>query len=729
MNNLAADQIIKLVNELIAVSQCNFERRLLVISGGQHQTLHDATLILQHLKPTAVCWVGDDAPPGVNSLQATQATTALGSEIPLIVFNAWSGLHPDAFCALAGTLTGGGVMILLTPSLHRWSARADPDYARMIPYGYSVDDVRGHFLQRITRAFADSLPIVLWNADQQAPVFAPDCFTVKAQADGKGGLAVDEQDRALQVLCECMHQTPPEIVVITADRGRGKSALMGRLAARLLKQAPLRVIVTAARPAAVRQVLAWADHEKRNLGVTGEGPVFMAPDKLIAGGESADCLLIDEAAMLPLDLLKSLIDRFPRAVLASTVHGYEGTGRGLKLKLFPWLASRRQRWQSLPLVQPLRWRQQDPLEQWLSEVFCLADEVSEVIDLSADWQVLLIDQQTLAADPTLTHAVFGLLMTAHYRTTPSDLRDLLDGPNFQVWGLCIGDQIAGVCLIAEEGGFADAALCAQIMAGKRRPRGHLLPQVLAFHCHAPAMLGERCARIVRIAIAPALQGQGWGKRLLAEVESRLGAQGISLLGSSFALEPSVLRFWLHAGMQVLRVGATRESASGLPSCVVAKALPAFSGGQPTALAAEIVRLRDQCRTEFHAVAPRLFPGLPPEIFALLKVDVAAPRESQPCTQQRLQSLQARLQRFVVGALPFESALGALQQGWQKFGESGDIPNNGAGLTRAQVKQILFGQVPLKDIANAAALSGRDALLEALQSLFAVICSQNQRPLN
>ncbi|MCG7973391.1 MAG: DUF1726 domain-containing protein, partial [Candidatus Thiodiazotropha taylori] len=37
------------------------------------------------------------------------------------MYNAFSGFDPDAFGAVSGTLTGGGLLLLLTPSLDHWA--------------------------------------------------------------------------------------------------------------------------------------------------------------------------------------------------------------------------------------------------------------------------------------------------------------------------------------------------------------------------------------------------------------------------------------------------------------------------------------------------------------------------------------------------------------------------------------------------------------------------------
>lgn len=49
---------------------------------------------------------------------------------------------------------------------------------------------------------------------------------------------------------------------------------------------------------------------------------------------SPDLLAIDEAAAIPLDTLKPMVFNSQcTTIISSTIHGYEGTGRSLSLKL------------------------------------------------------------------------------------------------------------------------------------------------------------------------------------------------------------------------------------------------------------------------------------------------------------------------------------------------------------------------------------------------------------
>ncbi|CBL45013.1 Predicted ATPase (DUF699) [gamma proteobacterium HdN1] len=742
------------------------ERRLLVLEGERGVLLSHLAALWPACASRRRLWVGVCSANlgmpdwlGGKALSFERALKTLGSEQDFIVFDVYAGFHPDAFCALAGTLVGGGVMVLMMPSLETLEGWHDPDYLRMLPYG--VDSAKGgpdspshFFLSRLVRALQLApmvmrlalpagqpvtvgpmasvdreiceLPLGCGLSDSvRADVFVASAFVANAYVTPA---ALARQQEVLTAIEQSASGSPVPIV-ITADRGRGKSALLGQLAARWQGCYGLRVAVCAALPQAAQQVFDWAAKEAHRIGVVGPMPAFFAPDALLelvatASPVGYDALFIDEAAMLPLFTLQSLIERFPRVVLASTQHGYEGTGRGLAIKLFPWLRRHFSGWRHFHLDQPMRWASSDPLEPWLSRLFFLRIDRSFpnhlLVGASASAaRVVHIPQQLLASDELILTQVFELLASAHYRTTPSDLRDLLDGPNLKLWALLISNQIVGVCLVAMEGGFQDAGLCREILAGKRRPRGHLLPQIAAFHLHSPQLLAWRAARVVRITVAPELQGRGFGSRLLSGVVRVLSRCSVQWWGSSFALDPQVYRFWEKQGLKVLRIGASRESVSGLPSCLVGAAL-----GEGDELSNEVHKELETLQLQWQREAVfQHKAGLLPDFAFYL---TGGGGGVEPLSDAERVRNHARMRRFADGGLPLESALGVLMRMWhlrpinnviEAFCE---IPLNAKyqALWRAVVP-LLQGEVSLAVWFDQAAGLGRKQATEGLRRFVAL----------
>jgi tRNA(Met) cytidine acetyltransferase len=350
------------------------------------------------------------------------------------------------------------------------------------------------------------------------------------------------------------------VSVLLAERGRGKSAVLG-FAARACLQRGLRVLLCAPSRAAAGSVF-------RHAGVHID---FCAPDNLLLDETiTADILLIDEAAAIPLPMLLQLLQRFPHCVLATTTDGYEGTGQGFVLRFLRELDALAPGWQQLPLRSPVRWGVGDPLEQCLYDMLLLGaheakiDLDDSVIDSA---KVEVVSQQALLENPVLLQDIFGLLRSAHYRTTPDDLRFLFDGPAVSLYRLHHANQTLAVALLVEEGSL-DANMAAQIAAGKRRPRGHMLVQTLAVHLKQSQYLQQRVARVVRIAVHTQCQRAGLGSHLLQAVIDDQQQRGVHCIGSSFSATPDVLSFWINNGFELLRIGHKRQASSAAPAALV-----------------------------------------------------------------------------------------------------------------------------------------------------------------
>ena len=189
-----------------------------------------------------------------------------------------------------------------------------------------------------------------------------------------------------------------------------------------------------------------------------------------------------------------------------------------------------------------------------------------------------LDRDQLYSDKKRLKALFGLLIVAHYQTTPGDLRSLLDGPNMSVWVIEQNSQLLAAALVSEEGDFEDA-LAESIWRGQRRPRGHLLPQTLSFQAGFRASASFRFWRVVRIAVDPQWRRRGLGKRLLAVLARQARDQQCDFIGSSFAASAEVVDFWNDSGCVPVHLGNRRDTCSGYYSVVVVSALSAVGAEQ------------------------------------------------------------------------------------------------------------------------------------------------------
>ncbi|HED34658.1 MAG TPA: tRNA(Met) cytidine acetyltransferase [Gammaproteobacteria bacterium] len=507
-----------------------------------------------------------------NATPPARAATKLGEEYERVFFDVPDSINPDALGVVSGVLCGGGCLLLMLPEKIHWQ------------------NDRGLFKQHVDRLLKSD-EAVFYFSDEKAvpcpeyvsatPVTTPTTTTVDSVQSYHSPYLSYDQQAAVETITHMLQSRDQVCCVLTSGRGRGKSSALGLLSAKIFQNNDIAILLTAPR-LSVAEPLFRQLHQLCPEGVSQRGVFeyqksrlnFIAPDALIEKLPVADVLLIDEAAVIPVSMLKQLLVHYPRIVFSTTTHGYEGTGRGFVLKFYKLLDHFRPGWEKLELHQPVRWSKDDPLEKCIEKLLflnirpVLSPEMPASVN---DCQFVLIDRQTLIENSTEQSAVFSLLVFAHYRTSPSDFQYLLDSPDVRIYALKYQQQVIAVLVINQEGGF-DAALSREIYRGVRRPRGHLLAQTLCFHAGSEMAACLNYARVMRIAVHPELQQRGLGSYLLQKVVEEEKAAGIDIIGSSFSATPELLRFWNKAGFDVLRMGFSRDHVSAAHSAVVAMAL-------------------------------------------------------------------------------------------------------------------------------------------------------------
>lgn len=548
-------------------------RQFIVLSGESDWCRAQAQVLLPE---EHVIWISSAAPAKVKTLTARQAINLLGGELDALVFDAHSGFDADVFGAVSGVLRGGGVLLMLTPELSAWPDQVKSDTDSLQIHGYSFADSRHRFIRRLSRLLSSASGLVHVRQGEPLPAISVEPVVGVAAVD------IQEQTQAVAAVVKVAtgHRRRP--LVLTADRGRGKSAALGMAAAELIHKGKRRILVTAPRMDAVTPLFQHAaallplcKQSNGLIELEDQRIEFVAPDALVLDPQKADLLLVDEAAGIPAALLQKLLSYYSRIAFATTVHGYEGTGRGFAVRFNRVLDQLAPQWKPLQLNQPIRWAAADPLEKFTFDALLLDaepanDELLQDVSLAS---VLIehLSRDQLLVDEALLRQLFGLLVIAHYRTTPMDLLDLLDGPNVSLWVSRYQGVVVAAALMAKEGDF-DSALAKEVWQGKRRPRGHLLPQTLAAKVGLQEAAQLNYQRIIRIAVHPALQGRGLGSQLLHHLTDWSGEQGMDYIGSSFGATEELLRFWYRAGLRPVRLGMRQEASSGAHSALMLKPL-------------------------------------------------------------------------------------------------------------------------------------------------------------
>lgn len=674
-------------------------RKPVLITGSAADTL-SCVAAWQAQQDLAVLWLSARALDNAWVLPAGKANHELGREADAVVVDVYSGLAVDAVAALAGCVRAGGWLIVLAPPLAEWVTFDDPEYQRLTVEPFGVGGVRRHFLARSARLWATDPRVVRHSAT--APL--PPLSVPPSQSPAAQPTATPGQAEVIAAIVQRVVSRQCAPVVLQADRGRGKSAALGLAAAQLQDQG-YRVCVTAPRPEAAETLLRFAARDDR------AAPAFFAPDALVQSLPEADVILVDEAAALAPALLLPLLRHYRWVVLATTVQGYEGTGQGFLLRFSRHLDQEFSGWVLLKLEQPMRWDDDDPLDGFVNDWLLLnacAEPPAPPLSGSPDPTLREITPELNRIDEPLLRSVHGLLVSAHYRTRPSDARTLLDGPNVRTWIAEHQAQVIAVVMVAEEG-CLPSPLCDAIAEGRRRPHGHVLAQSLAVHLNVVEALREKSWRVVRIAVHSHWQRRGIGQWLLEQIEQQAGNEGVSLLGSVFAASDDVLAFWQRCGFHVVRIGINREATSGAYPAVVLR--PINAQGQSLYAAA---------RARFEQTFPYSLADTPSPWPAALVVNAwqhAQYREDEPLSPGD----QIDLNQFLAGVKTYENAAAALFRAALRAMRAGHLLQ----LTSAQ-QALLIGKIlqkqPWPSLIHTQGYAGQKQIRAALREAIAALAA-------
>lgn len=553
-------------------------RRPYLISGEESWVRRSLQTLIPHAFTADACWLSDNAPKRVSCTPHKNYAELIGRDVSLLVYDTFQGFNADCFGLISGAVPGHGLFIMLTPPLLEW-----PLYQESTPYSSheSLGSSAGNssvFLSYFSRALINSRTFTKFeqggNESSMLQIEHDDHVTPGVPTP-ESFEASDDQSQAISSIIRVANGHRKRPLVLTADRGRGKTSALGIAAARLIMDRPRRIIFTAPRWSAVALAFNYAENilsaqvgklikKKHSLQFNQAEIIYIPPDVIISDFSDADLLLIDEAAGLPTPILTQLLQRYSRVVFSTTVHGYEGTGRGFEVRFKSVINRLTPQWQSFHMHEPVRWSAGDALEQFVFEVLLLnAEPCSSAIARSVEVDKLLfseMDIQRLLKNQKQLVELFGLMVLAHYQTSPNDLRMMLDTPGVRLFTLTENGHIIAATWLVEEGELSEEKTL-KIIQGKRRFKGHLVAQSIANHLGLMQSAMLRSARFVRVTVHPDTQGRGIGTHLVDYVVKRIAAE-YDYLSSSFGATTDLVNFWLKNGFKPLRLGFKREASSG-----------------------------------------------------------------------------------------------------------------------------------------------------------------------
>ncbi len=572
------------------------ERRILVIAGDRERGYDALERVLDAVPVgiTDTTLIGPDDRLRCEHRPQSNAGDLLGTTRDVVILDAHAELRPNALGTVVGAVDGGGLLVFLTPPLEEWPDRRGAFDESLVVPPFERADVTGRFRRRFVETLRAHRGVAIVDLEtgrieddgrtEPAPRLATETASDPLEAAPPArrfptaayeACLTDDQAEAVAALesLAAGSDDGKRAVVLEADRGRGKSSAAG-LAAGALAADGADVLVTAPRWRNAREAFERAEElcetleqtaavEPRRLETLAGGRVrFCDPSEAVESLDAADAVVVDEAAALPVSRLESLLAA-DRVAFATTIHGYEGAGRGFSVRFRDRLAESDHEVVDRTLVEPIRYAAGDPVEVWAFHALLLDARppvgplVADATPETATYRRLGPDD--LLADETLLREAFGLLVLAHYRTEPNDLARLLDAPNLEARALVHDGRVVSVALLAREGNLSAETRAMMYEGG--RVRGNMLPDVLTSQLRDESAGEPAGIRVVRIATHHEARSRGLGSRLLECIHEEFAAD-VDWLGTGFGATPGLLRFWRENGYRTVHVSTTRNDASG-----------------------------------------------------------------------------------------------------------------------------------------------------------------------
>ncbi len=399
---------------------------------------------------------------------------------------------------------------------------------------------------------------------------------------------VDQAKALLTFVDAISEKTLRSTVTLTAARGRGKSAALGVAIAAAVAHGYCNIFITSPSPENLKtlfefvikgfDVLNYMDHVDYTI-LQSTNPEFnkaivrvnvhrqhrqtiqyIQPQDAHVLGQ-AELLVIDEAAAIPLPMVKKLMGPY-LVFMASTINGYEGTGRSLSLKLIQQLREQsrsggrakedtdvadtsngeatrnggktftgRRSLREITLSEPIRYAQGDAVEKWLNRLLCLDATLpksrmnTQGCPHPSQCQLLHINRDTLFSfhpvSEKFLQQMMALYVASHYKNSPNDLQLMSDAPAHQLFVLVppIDNDATRLpeplCVIqvALEGRISRQSVLNSLSRGQRAG-GDLIPWVVSQQFQDSEFAGLSGSRIVRIATNPDYLNMGYGSRAL-----------------------------------------------------------------------------------------------------------------------------------------------------------------------------------------------------------------------
>ncbi len=558
-------------------TRCN-QRRLLVLAGPRDwgiSVLRKILLELPFERKIVFTWQKDfEVPAEIEELKNVDAY--LGTTYEFLAMDVHHSFIPNDLGKLVSIVKGGGFVVLLTPKFDEWIQSTNFFHEVILTPPYTLNDIRHNFVKWVIKKLMEHKGIAIVNPEGVVKYSKVKCEkyrrTVTVPENAKFPRQIYEmcltqdQIRVLQ-MGESLEKRG--VMVITADRGRGKSSALGMLAGSLAGKVR-RICVTAPDMNNLNEFFRFLEktlqirginYKRRRKSVMGKkfSIEYVEPASIVP--HRYDMIFVDEAAGIPVPLLLKYL-KSRRVVYSTTTHGYEGTGRSFSIRFMGALKKSGRNYITVEMTEPIRYARNDPVERWLFDTLLLDSEPVQLQSVEPERTVYRkYAIEDLLDNESKLREYYGIFVLAHYRNNPNDFGILCDAPNQELRVLEYEGHIVCSVQLAKEGGIEDYA---EDLYYGETPPGNIIPDVIIKHYRMRDFAKYKGYRIVRIATHPEFMDMGLGTEMLRNIKK----EPVDWVGSSFGATARLLRFWLKNGFYPVHISPKINEVTGEYSVIV-----------------------------------------------------------------------------------------------------------------------------------------------------------------
>ena len=282
------------------------QRQCVILKGDAKWCRESAKHLLTDFEQDTLLYISNTLEQDVLSLVQKQAKQQLGQEFAAVVFDACDELTPDNFGIAVGMVKAGGTFILCLPDTLPTSL----------------------FLQRFNHVINQFVQTheTFYSIEQGDDLVVLPIINQSFQQ--RSDYQTQDQQLAVEAILKVVHGHRRRPLVLSADRGRGKSASLGIAAAQLVLEGKKTILVTAPSLTIADTVFKHAASLLPDC-VVSKGLIrhqyaeirFIAPDELINSELKADLVLVDEAAANPNINVRTIISTIFTAGICYNITG------------------------------------------------------------------------------------------------------------------------------------------------------------------------------------------------------------------------------------------------------------------------------------------------------------------------------------------------------------------------------------------------------------------------